>query len=144
MKHIVLLVDDDPGIITAFKKLVKREKYMLFTSSLPEDALAMISKKKPEILILNLKLQGPLGIEFLCSIKKNYPVLPVVVITAYSNIYTMRYISQLGADGYLKMPFDVHEMLDKMQHLIDLHPDKSGLDPKLCGTGVDSTVDFGR
>lgn len=117
MKDLILVIDDDVGILRAFEKILTKENFLISTSSHPEEALALISAKKPQVVIVDMKMPGVSGIDLLRQIKKTYPKLPVVVMTAYSNIFTEKEVLKLGADYYFKKPFEINTMLEKIKQL---------------------------
>jgi DNA-binding NtrC family response regulator len=114
MNNIVLIVDNDTGIIEAFQQMLNRYHYTILSSSSPKEVLRIIALQKPEIVIFDMKFRGPLNIDFLRKIKKRYPSLPVVVMTTFSNTFTREHIMSIGVEGYFKMPFEVDEMLEKI------------------------------
>lgn len=120
MKNKILIAGDDPGLFLAIKKMLKKEHCQLYTSSHPNEIFHLITKIHPRLLILNLKLYGNFGTELLVQIKKIFPYLQILVMTAFSNVLTEQFILQLGASGYLAMPFDIREMLYKIQQFLQI------------------------
>lgn len=115
MNNKILIVGDEPGIDLAFKKMLKGEHYQMFTSSQPNEIFHLVSKHHPSLLILNLKLYGNFSAELLVQLKKIFPSLPILAMTTFTNVLTEKLIMQLGASGYIRMPFDIHEMLVKIR-----------------------------
>ena len=119
MKNSILVVDDEVGILIAFKKILEHEKFFIITSAYPGEALKIISTQNPQLVILDMKMPEISGYSLLRQIKKRYPKIPVMIMTAYSNIFTEQDILQMGADGYLKKPFEIQEMLTKVKQFVN-------------------------
>jgi len=116
MKNKLLIVGEEPDIFLAFKKMLKGEHYQMVTSSQPNEIFHLVSRQYPSLLILNLNLYGNFSAEFLVQLKKIFPSLPILVMTTFTNVLTEKLILQLGASGYIRMPFDINEMLVKIRH----------------------------
>jgi len=117
MNNLIFVIDEDLGIKIAFEKILKQENFVISTFSRPEKMLSFVKQKKPKVVILNIKIPERAGIELLHQIKKIHPHLPVIVMTAYSNILTEKDSLKFGADDYLKKPFEVETMLTKLKRL---------------------------
>ncbi|MBU0713108.1 response regulator [bacterium] len=117
MKNKILIVGDESGIFFAFKKMLKGEHYQMVTSSQPNEIFHLVLKLHPSLLILNLKLYGNFRAELLVQLKKTFPSLPILAMTTFTNVLTEKLIMRLGASGYIRMPFDIHEMLVKIRQL---------------------------
>ena len=119
MKNSILVVDDEVGILIAFRKILEHENFFIITSAYPREALEIISTQNPQLVILDIKMPEISGYSLLRQIKKRYPKIPVMIMTAYSNIFTEQDILQMGADGYLKKPFEIQEMLTKVKQFVN-------------------------
>ena len=116
----VLIVDADQTILSAFKKLLFAENINAYTLSHVEDVDKVIAECKPDILILNIQNYGRISASFVKFIKNLYPEMIVIAMTSYSNIFTERLMTELGADAYIKKPFDINDMLIKVKSYICL------------------------
>lgn len=116
----VLIVDADQTILSAFKKLLLAENINAYTLSHVEDIDKVIAECKPDILILNIQNYGRISASFVKFIKNLYPEMIVIAMTSYSNIFTERLMTELGADAYIKKPFDINDMLIKVKSYICL------------------------
>lgn len=115
---MILVIDNYSSILKAFENILQQENFSISTSSHPEDALNLISVIKPEVVILDIKINKPDGIKLLIQIKKSFPYLPVFIMTAYSNIITRKIALTYGADEYFVKPFEVEQLLSKLKSLI--------------------------
>lgn len=121
MKDLIMIIDDDPGIKLAFEKVLTGEDFLIATSSNSEKLLDLVGSKKPRVVILDMKMPGYSGADLLRKIKKSNRKLPVIIMTAYSNIFTEKDALMLGADAYLKKPFEINTMLSKLRSLVNEH-----------------------
>ncbi len=117
MKDLIMIIDDDPAIKLAFEKVLTREDFLISTSSNSERLLDIIDTKKPRVVILDMKMPGYSGAELLRKIKKQNRRLPVIIMTAYTNMFTENDAKMLGADAYLKKPFEINTMLSQLRNL---------------------------
>jgi len=111
----VLLVDDEvPFVETMTKRLSKRNLTILKAYNGPE-ALEVLKQKNVDVVILDVKMPGMDGIEVLREIKKDYPLVEVVMLTGHATIETGIEGMKLGAFDYLMKPCDIEVLLAKVQ-----------------------------
>ncbi len=115
MKNKLMIVGDEPEIFFALKKILKGKPYQMCTSSHPNEIFHLVPILQPSLLILDLNLYGSFNTELLVQLKKIFPSLPILVMTTFTNVLTEQLILHLGASGYIRMPFDIHEMLVKIR-----------------------------
>jgi DNA-binding response OmpR family regulator len=117
-RDLILVIDNDRSILQAFENVLRDENYTISTSARPEDALNLVLNIQPEVVILDVKINEQNGIKILNQIKKNFPDLPVFIMTAYSNIITRKIAFAHGADEYFIKPFEIDQLLKKLKELI--------------------------
>lgn len=112
----VLLVDDETGFVeTMTKRLTKRNLNIETAASGPE-ALEQIKKfSNLEVVILDVKMPGMDGIEALREIKKESPLLEVIMLTGHATVETAIEGMKLGAYDYLMKPCDIDLLLAKVE-----------------------------
>ncbi|MFZ2039251.1 MAG: response regulator [Desulfobacterales bacterium] len=112
----VLLVDDETGFVeTMTKRLTKRNLSIETAASGPE-ALEQIKKfSNLEVVILDVKMPGMDGIEALREIKKESPLLEVIMLTGHATVETAIEGMKLGAYDYLMKPCDIDLLLAKVE-----------------------------
>lgn len=118
MKNKILIAGDETNIFFAFNKILKSDHCHLYNITHSNDIFYFISQQYPALLILNLTLYGDFTKELLVRIKKLFPCLPILVMTTFTNVLTEKLILQLGASGYIPMPFDIHVTLAKIREFI--------------------------
>lgn len=109
-KEIVLIIDDELGPRESMRILLK-EKYEVHTFDRVEKGLQEIEKCSPDAIVMDIRMPGVDGIEGLRRIREIDSVVSVIMLTGYGSLETARSAIQLGANDYLKKPFDVGEMM---------------------------------
>jgi len=115
----VWIVDDDRSIRWVFEKALSREgiSYNSFASA--REALDALSGGAPQVLISDIRMPGLSGIELLQEVKEKHPAVPVIVMTAYSDLESAVAAFQGGAYEYLPKPFDVDQAVELIRRALD-------------------------
>src|SRR5690349_23565179 len=117
----VWIVDDDRSIRWVIEKALAREGIGFDSFSSAQDALRALAEGAPEVLVSDIRMPGLSGLELLNAVKQRHPAVPVIVMTAYSDLDSAVAAFQGGAYEYLPKPFDV----DQAVELIRRAPDES-------------------
>jgi two-component system nitrogen regulation response regulator GlnG len=115
----VWVVDDDRSIRWVFEKALSREGIPFKTFGLAEDAMHALDHDSPQVLVSDIRMPGASGLELLQNVKDRYPQLPVIVMTAYSDLESAVAAFQGGAFEYLPKPFDVDQAVDLIRRALD-------------------------
>jgi len=107
MKRKILVVDDDKEICDILTEMLTEEGYQTFSALSGRLALDTVEKKKPELVLLDIKMPKMDGIEVLKRIKKIDKEVVVVMITGYGSLGTAKEAMRLGAYDYVTKPFDL-------------------------------------
>lgn len=118
MKPIWIL-DDDKSIRWVFEKALARADLAFKTFSSAADALEMLEKELPQVIVSDIRMPGGSGLDFLTEVKEKYPDIPVIIMTAYSDLESAVAAFQHGAFEYLAKPFDVDQALDVIKRAVD-------------------------
>ncbi|RPJ17487.1 MAG: response regulator [Desulfobacteraceae bacterium] len=111
----VLLVDDEKEFLeTLVKRLVKRKIKVTGVTN-GEDALKFIMETTPDVVVLDVKMQGMDGIQTLREIKKLKPLVEVIMLTGHANLEVAVEGMEMGAFDYLMKPTGVDELLYKLE-----------------------------
>ena len=115
----VWIVDDDLSIRWVFEKTLQREdiEFRLFTSG--REALAALAQSQPQVLVSDIRMPGGSGLELLQQAKAQFPDLPVIIMTAYSDLDSAVAAFQRGAFEYLPKPFDIDHAVTLIRRAID-------------------------
>ncbi|UCF94397.1 MAG: response regulator [Desulfobacterales bacterium] len=112
----VLLVDDErPFVETMNKRLTKRNLEVAAAYSGTEALERLGAMDSLEVVILDVKMPGMDGIETLREIKKQYPLVEVIMLTGHATVESAIEGMRLGAFDYLMKPCDMEQLLAKVQ-----------------------------
>ncbi|MCY3984806.1 MAG: sigma-54 dependent transcriptional regulator [Roseovarius sp.] len=109
----ILIIDDDVDICNVLSAIIKREGYSTRISHNPDDALAAVSERCPDLIILDINFKGFKmdGIDILKIVKRDYPDIPLVIITAKGKIEIAVRAIKLGAYDFIPKPFNADEIV---------------------------------
>ncbi|MCA3071168.1 MAG: nitrogen regulation protein NR(I) [Rhodocyclaceae bacterium] len=115
----VWVIDDDKSIRWVFEKALTREsiEYKSFASA--QDALTALNSSVPQVVVSDIRMPGASGLDLLQRIKAEHPEVPVIVMTAYSDLESAVAAFQGGAFEYLPKPFDVNHAVELIRRAID-------------------------
>jgi two-component system nitrogen regulation response regulator GlnG len=115
----VWIVDDDRSIRWVFEKALTREGIAFLSFPSASDALDALSNGPPQVLVSDIRMPGPSGLQLLQTVKERHPSVPVIVMTAYSDLESAVAAFQGGAYEYLPKPFDVDQAVDLIRRALD-------------------------
>src|SRR5574337_1304142 len=115
MIKTILLVEDDTGLQKYLKELFIDNGYAVRIASDGVEALNQLKKNLPDIVILDLGLPNMSGESVCLEIRKEYPELPVIILTAKDSISDIVAGLNLGADDYMTKPFVADELLARVK-----------------------------
>ncbi|MBS0321845.1 MAG: nitrogen regulation protein NR(I) [Proteobacteria bacterium] len=107
----VWIVDDDRSIRWVLEKALAREGIPFKTFSSAFEVLQALNVSQPQVLVSDIRMPGESGIALLNKIKERHPAIPVIIMTAYSDLESAVQSFQGGAFEYLPKPFDVDHAL---------------------------------
>jgi two-component system, NtrC family, nitrogen regulation response regulator GlnG len=103
----IWVVDDDHSIRFVLEKALAREGLPVRSFSNARDMLAALDDDSPQVLVSDIRMPGGSGLELLAKVKARLPALPVIIMTAYSDLDSAVSAFQGGAFEYLPKPFDL-------------------------------------
>jgi two-component system, NtrC family, nitrogen regulation response regulator GlnG len=115
----VWVIDDDRSIRWVFEKALAREGIPFRTFGLAGDALTALETEAPQVLVSDIRMPGTTGLELLQTVKQRHPQLPVIIMTAYSDLESAVAAFQGGAFEYLPKPFDVDQAVELIRRALD-------------------------
>jgi DNA-binding response OmpR family regulator len=111
----ILVVEDDPAVQKALKRLFEGEGYTVEVQSNGKSALESFQAAPPAVVILDLRLPKLSGGDVCKEIKAQAPTLPIVVLSATSDVSDKVLLLELGADDYVTKPFSPRELLARVR-----------------------------
>lgn len=126
----VLIIEDDKEICAMIKDHLEKYNYQVFFTLTGANAIERIKELSPDLIILDLMLPFISGDELIRNIRK-FSDVPVIVVSAKSLTFNKVELLRLGADDYLTKPFDLDELLARIERNL-LRSQKDT--PNLCLT----------
>ena len=105
----VWIVDDDRSIRWVLEKALQQEGMTTQSFDSADGVLARLTRQQPDVIISDIRMPGASGLDLLARIRELYPRLPVIIMTAHSDLDSAVASYQGGAFEYLPKPFDVDE-----------------------------------
>jgi DNA-binding response OmpR family regulator len=121
MPKEILIVDDEPGVAVAIQFLMEQQGHRVMIAQRGEDALDLIYKYKPNLVLLDIMLPGISGWE-VCEIIRlnpNYRNIKIVFLTARSTEVEIAKGLTLGADAYITKPFSNDKLVAGVNALLE-------------------------
>ena len=117
----VWIVDDDKSIRWVLEKTLSREQIPFKSFASASEALSQLDlgAEPPQVLVSDIRMPGESGLDLLKQVKTRFPSLPVIIMTAYSDLESAVAAFQGGAFEYLPKPFDVDQALELIRRAID-------------------------
>ena len=119
----IWIVDDDQSIRFVLEKALLRENLPTRSFTNPRDVLAALSQASeeggPQVLVSDIRMPGGSGLELLDKVKQACPGLPVIIMTAYSDLDSAVSAFQGGAFEYLPKPFDLPKAVELIRRAVE-------------------------
>src|SRR3989338_2286932 len=110
MNTSILIVEDNQAVTSYIKELLVDHGYSVFSSARGANAIRLVQKIRPDLVILDLGLPDIDGESVCKEIKKNNPDTAVIILTAKGNTSDVVYGLNIGADDYITKPFSGDEL----------------------------------
>lgn len=115
----IWIVDDDESIRWVLEKALARENLVTKSFANARDAMAALEYGMPQVLVSDIRMPGESGLALLQQVKAKYPGLPVIIITAFSDLDSAVAAFQGGAFEYLAKPFDVDKAVELIRRALE-------------------------
>jgi two-component system nitrogen regulation response regulator GlnG len=115
----IWIVDDDQSIRFVLEKALAREQFATRSFSNPRDVLSALDDDEPQVLVSDIRMPGGSGIDLLAKVKARLPGLPVIIMTAYSDLDSAVSAFQGGAFEYLPKPFDLTKAVELIRRAVE-------------------------
>ncbi len=116
----VWIIDDDRSIRWVLEKALTRENIDCISFGSADEALAALGKgERPRVLVSDIRMPGASGLDLLRQVKQAHPDLPVIIMTAYSDLDSAVAAFQGGAFEYLPKPFDVDQAVALVRRALE-------------------------
>jgi DNA-binding NtrC family response regulator len=117
----ILIVDDDPHIVSIFQRLLHRVErdFIIHTALSAEQALSMLAEEPADVVLTDLRMPGMDGLQLLAQVRSLYPRTIVIIMTAYEYDDAAVKARQGGAWAFLHKPFSARELLHIMREALE-------------------------
>lgn len=116
----VLVIDDEKNFLVILQAILEDEGYEVTTMNDPEMVMPYLEKAEVDVVITDMKMPKVTGRELLEQIKKNYPRLPVLIMTAFGSIENVVEMMRHGAFDYITKPFANDDLLLSVNNAMEL------------------------
>ncbi|MDH5300134.1 MAG: nitrogen regulation protein NR(I) [Gammaproteobacteria bacterium] len=118
-KQTVWIIDDDRSIRWVLEKALQQADVQTRTFDSAEGIIQRLKREQPDAIISDIRMPGQDGLSLLADIGKQFPELPVIIMTAHSDLDSAVQAYQGGAFEYLPKPFDVDDAVDLVQRAVE-------------------------
>ncbi|RFU62348.1 response regulator [Peribacillus glennii] len=116
----ILIVDDQFGIRILLNEVLTKEGYNTFQAANGIQALDVVNKHSPDLVLLDMKIPGMDGIEILKRMKQIDPDIRVIIMTAYGELDIIQKAKDLGAITHFAKPFDIDDIRKAVKDYIPM------------------------
>lgn len=136
----VLVVDDEKNITFVIQAMIERAGYETLVFNDSTKAIAALGEEEVDLVVTDLYMPGPDGMEILAFCQKNFPQLPVVLITAYGTVESAVAALKRGAFDFITKPFEQTELLNIVSKAVATHQKSQNEPVPLSWAGSDVTA----
>ena len=119
-KAHILVIDDEKNYLLVLQTLLEDEGYTVTAISDPETALAFLEESEVDVVVTDMKMPRVSGREVLQRVKKEWPYIPVLIMTAFGSIESAVDVMKYGAFDYITKPFSNDELLLSIHNAVEL------------------------
>jgi DNA-binding response OmpR family regulator len=117
MESTILIIDDDEKLNRLLTDFLSEFGFKILTATHPEDGLKKLSRKSPDLVILDVMLPGMDGFE-VCKTIRQHSLVPIIMLTARGELMDKVVGLELGADDYLPKPFEPRELVARIHSVL--------------------------
>jgi len=120
----ILVVDDDAIVIKSCRRILEAEGFEVTSVPSADEALEKIKYYEFDLLLMDVKMPKHDGIFLMREIKKNWPDIPIIVMSGYPTPETIADVLKLGATQFIPKPFRPDELVKSVRQVIQKMPRK--------------------
>jgi len=136
----ILIVDDDPKLLSCLENLMVRSGYSVIPASNASSALAVIrSRPAVDLIITDYQMPGMNGLELVAMLKQIIPSVPVIMFSGFTEVDVYLKAQALGVAEYVEKPASPHVLKRVVEQVLKLSPQaEAGSQEKLSGFATTS------
>lgn len=115
----LMIVDDEARFLSTTSKLLARKGFVVYTAHSGAAALENLKRENIHVVILDVKMPGMDGIATLKEIKRNFPLVEVVMLTGHGTVESAVEGLKSGATDFLSKPTDIDELITKAREAFE-------------------------
>ena len=124
LRHI-WIIDDDDSIRFVLQRALENDGMQVTSFSSANNVLGRLNDSEPDAIITDIRMPGMDGLELLSRLSELYPTLPVIIMTAHTDLDSAVSAYQGGAFEYLPKPFDIDDAVELAQRACDRHKEQT-------------------
>ncbi len=128
-KELVLIVDDEPGILVSLSNILKDEGYRTLTTGHGEEALTLYKQHLPDVVFLDIWLPDRDGLETLRTLLELDPGVAVIMMSGHGTTPTAVRAIKMGACDYLEKPLSYDQVMDAVEGAVREKPNRASQRP---------------
>lgn len=119
MKHKIIIVDDEAPIRDMLKEAFETAGYETVCAESGEEALKVLKQDNPQIMFLDLKLNGMSGLELCRQIRQDNPIACIYAMTGYTSLFDLAECREVGFDDYFVKPIDLEQFFKAAEDALE-------------------------
>lgn len=117
-QYTILIVDDEAPLRQSLSLILQKQDYLVETAANPEAALKCLQSREYDLMFLDLKMPGMHGIDLLVQVHREFPQMPVLILTAHAALESAIQAIRLEARDYLVKPAEPVEILNRVAEIL--------------------------
>jgi len=114
----ILVVDDDEALRSVLSNELKNEGYIVETAADGDEAIEIVKQRKFDLALLDIKMPHVDGFQVLQYLKKEHPVIKVIMLTGFADLKNAIEAKKLGADDFVSKPYDIVDLVTTIERAI--------------------------
>ena len=110
----ILVIEDDPYMLQLLERILETEGYDVYLAADGVYGMSVLRETRPDLVLLDIMMPGPDGYQVLDSIR-HYSEVPVIMVTAKTEVDSVENALSMGADDYIRKPFRPQELVARVK-----------------------------
>ncbi len=136
MNDTIYVIDDDKDLRESLTEILEGNGFKVFSFETAEAALLEIQENVPVLVVVDNMMPGMGGMAFIPMLKKEYPHVKIIMITAFSTVENAVTAMKIGVDDYLAKPFKRDDLLVTVRRILE----ELNFEQQLAGPGMDDAL----
>jgi len=119
LKGKILVVDDEPIVFERLKPALEKVGFYVETHTDSQNAIDRLAEEKFDVVVTDIKMKGPDGLDILHFVKQQSPSTQVVIITGFATVDSAREAMKSGAADFIAKPFKIRQLRDLILRIVE-------------------------